>query len=142
MLFDDFITPFFIPFIVSHGILFIFHSELWMIFAKCGVPQHIKKWFFTYFSPATKTPIRQCDPFICLYIHRVDLVLGHILLFLGAFWLGDGSNRKSPQLIVTKLTIATGWIFTILCKIYIHTKYKKKVSPAKNVTRRQRSSHI
>jgi hypothetical protein len=111
-------------FAVSHGILFIFHSGLWMIFANSGVPRFANEGFFAYFPPAMP-PVRQCDPFMCKKIHRVDLVVGHIFLLLGTFWLGNGSNDAiSPQLCVTKLSATIAWVFTISYKIYIHTKYQ------------------
>lgn len=96
-----------------------------MIFANSGVPRFANEGFFSYFPPAIP-PLMQCDAFMCKKIHRVDLVVGHIFLFLGAFWLGDGSNGDSPQLDATKYAIGVAWVFTILYKIYIHTKYQFK----------------
>ena len=94
-----------------------------MIFASSGIPRFANEGFFAYFPPAIP-PLLQCDPFMCKKIHRVDLVVGHIFLFLGILWLGDGSNEHSPQRLVTKLAVGMAWIFTILYKIYIHTKYQ------------------
>ena len=109
--------------IVSHGILFIFHSGLWMILASSGVPHLAAKGLLSRFPPSVP-PFLQCDAFMCKKIHRVDLVFGHIFLFLGAFWLGDGSNHRSPQILATKGTAILAWVFSISYKIYIHTNYK------------------
>ena len=95
-----------------------------MIFASSGIPRFSNEVFFAYFPPAIP-PVLQCNPFMCKKSHRVDLVVGHIFLFLGTLRLGDVSNEHDRfQRLVTKLAVGMAWIFTILYKIYIHTKYQ------------------
>jgi len=109
-------------FAVSHGMLFIFHSGLWMIVASSGVPHLGKAKKFQIFPPQIPA-FFQCDPKKCIDIHKIDLVIGHFLLTVGAFWLGDGSNKDSPQNLVTKLTVGVAWIFSLVYKGYIHSQH-------------------
>lgn len=116
-------------FAVSHGILFVFHSGLWMIFASSGVPRIANKGFLSVFPPTIK-PVQLCEPEMCKKIHRADLVIGHFFLFFGAFWLGDGSDvETSPQLSVTKACAAIAWMFSIGFKLYIHREYGNFQAP-------------
>mmetsp|Transcript_1991 Transcript_1991/g.2900 ORF Transcript_1991/g.2900 Transcript_1991/m.2900 type:complete len:565 (-) Transcript_1991:138-1832(-) len=105
-------------FAVAHGIFFIFHSGLWMIVASSGVPFVGKGPAFQKFPPAISA-LSQCDPVNCVALHKKDLVIGHILLFAGAFYLGDGSDG-GPQGLVTKGMTLVVWIFTIVSKVKLH----------------------
>jgi len=106
-------------FAVAHGMLFIFHSGLWMIIASSGVPP-LGKGAFWQKTPELRA-LFQCDPKTCVILHKEDLVLGHLFLGLGAFFLGDGS-KIGTEGVVTKVTIAVAWIYTLVRKALIHTK--------------------
>jgi hypothetical protein len=111
-------TPVLWKFAVSHGILFIFSSGLWMIIASSGVPHLGKAKAFQMFPP--KVPaLFQCDPVRCVSIHKKDLAMGHFLLFLGAFVITD-ADVPGPRDFVVKVTVAIAWIFTLVVKAMIH----------------------
>lgn len=115
-------------FAVSHGILFIFHSGLWMIVASSGVPQIGKGPAFQVFPPEIPT-LLQCDPRTCIDIHKKDLVLGHAFLFVGAFYLSDGSNTDSPERQVTKAVVGIAWAFSLISKLMIHSQHRLQPVP-------------
>jgi hypothetical protein len=122
-----FLRPIFF-FAVSHGILFIFHSGLWMIVASSGVPQIGKGPAFQVFPPEIPT-LLQCDPRTCIDIHKKDLVLGHVFLFVGAFYLSDGSNTDSPERQVTKAVVGIAWAFSLISKLMIHSQHRLQPVP-------------
>ena len=89
-----------------------------MIIASSGVPTIGKGPSFQKFPP--KLPaLFQCDPIRCVSLHKKYLVIGHLFLFLGAFFLDDGSEG-GPQGLVTKGIVLASWIFTFVSKAKIH----------------------
>lgn len=109
-------------FAVSHGILFILHSGLWMIIASSGLPNIGVGPAFSAFPPEIKA-LFQCDPKTCIALHKQDLVLGSVFMFLGSFYLGDGTI-ESPERITVKVCVAIAWAYSLVSKLIIHSQHR------------------
>ena len=88
-----------------------------MIIASSGVPTPAKGPAFQKI-PDTRA-FFQCDPVRCVTLHKKDLVIGHVLLFVGAFYLGDGTDG-SPEGLATKCMTGACWLYSIASKLQIH----------------------
>ena len=104
-------------FAVAHGILFIWSSGMWMILASSGVPPIGDGKAFRIFPPELPA-LLQANPHNCVPLHKVDLVIGHFLMLLGAFYL-DGTT-DSTKCMAVKAMVGGAWAYTILRKIITH----------------------
>lgn len=104
-------------FALAHGILFIWHSGMWMIVASSGIPpiaHHTKP--FSVFPPELPAFL-QANPHDCIPVHKADLAVGVALLFAGTFALDD--NRYD---VPVKLAVAALWAYQTLAKVNVHRK--------------------
>jgi len=124
-------NPSIYKFALAHGILFIFHSGMWMIVASSGVPPIGDAKAFRMFPPeipASQIPIR-CDPKHCVFCHKFDLAAGQVFLLLGSFFLDDVMTSEESKLLV-KGMVCAAWAYTATAKLYFHWKdfgYEPKV---------------
>lgn len=51
------------------------------------------------------------------------MVLGAIFMFLGAFYLGDGSTA-SPENLVVKAVVGLAWAYSLGSKLMIHSQHR------------------
>ena len=56
-------------------------------------------------------------------VPMLDLVLGSVFMFLGSFYLGDGTDG-SPENFVTKVVIGLSWAYSLFSKLMIHSQHR------------------
>lgn len=111
-------------FAIAHGILFIWHSGMWMIVASSGIPpmaHHTKP--ISVFPPELPAFI-QANPHDCIPVHKADLFIGVVLLFAGTFLLDD-AKYDMPLKAITGAT----WVFQTVMKLKVHQKGWGYVAP-------------
>lgn len=104
-------------FMLIHGMVFIFHSGLWMIFASSGVPAMGNRPMFRVFPPELPPAIR-CRPHNCIPVHKVDLATGAICMFFGVFFCDDGANLTQNKMF--KIAVGLGWAYSVFAKVRLH----------------------
>jgi len=111
-------------FALAHGILFIWHSGMWMIVASSGIPpiaSHTKP--FSVFPPELPAFI-QANPHDCIPVHKADLFIGVVLLFVGTFFLDDTKYDMA-----VKAMVGVAWAFQMFMKLKVHKKGWGYVAP-------------
>jgi len=109
-------------FAMAHGILYIFHSGMWMIIASSGIPPVGKAKAFSVFPPPLPAPL-QANPHDCVPAHKVDLFIGNLLLFVATFFPLDEYDMP------LKAAVGFAWAVTTLMKVNIHIKGWGYVAP-------------
>lgn len=120
-------------FATAHGILFIFHSGMWMIVASSGIPPIGDAPIFRAFPPELP-PFIRCSPHDCVPPHKFDLAIGHILLVAGGLYLSDSveTAQLMQESMLTKSFVGAVWFISIIWKISVHCKGWGYVEPIKN----------
>lgn len=110
-------------FAMAHGILYIFHSGMWMIVASSGIPPIGKAKAFSVFPPPLPAPL-QANPHDCVPAHKIDLFIGNFLLFAATFFLWDDEYDT-----LVKVAVGLAWVVTTTMKLNIHVKGWGYVAP-------------
>ena len=122
-------------FAATHGITFVFHSGMWMIVASAGVPEVGAQRIFQAFPPPLP-PFVRANPHDCVPMHKIDLVIGNLLLLLGGFCLSDGVLGEAEEKAFKNVVFIL-WGLTALNKLRIHYQGWGYVDP---VSARKRDS--
>lgn len=111
-------------FALGHGILFIWHSGMWMIVASSGIPPMAHHTFPLHVFPPELPAFIQANPHDCIPVHKVDLAIGVALLFAGTFSLDDGKYDMP-----VKIAVAFLWACQTISKVNVHRKGWGYVAP-------------